>query len=263
MAVTEHVLYDNFVLENTFENFYNGKMDLMDKVTVDNSLVAVAGDKVQVNVYDAEGDVEELARGEGNTSTIKVSYTKNEYEVKLLQEKFEYCDEDIQKDPQVLEVGLQKMSAVMFNKANALAMAEFNKATLSLSVSKFDFDAIADGVAIFPYNEQGDEPIFLLAHPKDIAEFRKNLKGDLDYVEAYVRTGYIGTINGVSLYSTNSATQGQPILATNKAVKYFNKAGVSMEQDRDSDKRINYVYARKVGVFAFVDATQAVKLVKA
>jgi hypothetical protein len=93
-------------------------------------------------------------------------------------------------------------------------------------------------------------------------EIRKNLKDDLKYVEAYVRTGYVGTVNGVNLYVSNIATKDTIILATKKAVTYFTKKGTEIEQERDANIRKNTVYSRKYGIFAFTDATQAVKLTK-
>jgi hypothetical protein len=140
-------------------------------------------------------------------------------------------------------------------------MAEFGKATLVANVEKFDFDAFVDGVALFD-DETGELSIFALVHKDDVKEIRKNLKDSLQYVEAYVRKGYIGTVNGVNLYTSNIATSGEPILATKKAVTYFRKKGTEVEQDRNPDIRKNQVWHRQVGIFAFTDATQAVKLKK-
>ena len=41
-----------------------------------------------------------------------------------------------------------------------------------------------------------------------------------------------------------------------------NQKGTEVEQERDANIRKNTVYSRKYGIFAFTDATQAVKLTK-
>ena len=254
-------LYPNHVLANRFEDQYNSKLDLMQFCTVDDSLVGVAGDVKKINTYTATDGTEVLTMGEGNTKDIEVSYEEKEYTIELLQNRFPYFDEEEMRDPLVIEKGLNHMAVDMFNTANGKAMAEFNKASLSAPVTAFDFDAFVDGVALFP-TENEEVSIFALVHKDNMKEIRKNLKDDLKYVEAYVRTGYVGTINGVNLYVSNIATKDTIILATKKAVTYFTKKGTEIEQERDANIRKNTVYSRKYGIFAFTDATQAVKLVK-
>lgn len=254
--------YPNHVLANAFENQYATKLDLAQFCTIDESLVGVPGDKVVINTYTAtDGNTEVLAMGQGNTKDIEVSYEAKEVSVELLQNRFSYFDEEEMRDPKVVEKGIEHGVVDMFNTAMRKAMAEFNKATLSAPVEKFDFDAFVDGAALFD-NENGDIALFALAHKNDVKELRKNLKDSLQYVEAYARTGYIGSVNGIPVYTSNLATEGTIILATKKAVTYFSKKGTETEQKRDPDTRKNQVWNRKVGIFAFTDATQAVKIVK-
>ena len=260
-----NVTYPNHVLANKFEDQYATRLDLMQFCTVDDSLVGVAGDKVIINTYTATDGTETLAMGEGNTKDIEVNYEPQEYTIELLQNRFSYFDEEAMRDPKTIEKGLEHMAVDMFNTANKKAMAEFQKATLKADVTAFDFAAFVDGVALFNI-ENEDVSIFALCHKDDVKEIRKNLKDSLQYSEAYVRTGYIGSVAGVPIYTSNLATAGTVILATKKAVTYFNKKGTEIEQPpRDSsDANIhkNTVFSRKYGIFAFTDATQAVKLVK-
>ena len=253
--------YPNHVLANNFENQYATKLDLMQFCTVDDSLAGVAGDTVKINTYTATEGTEVLAMGEGNTKDIEVSYETKEYTIELLQNRFSYFDEEAMRDPKIVEKGQEHGVVDMFNTAQNKAMAEFGKATLVAPVSKFDFDAFVDGAALFD-NELGELSIFALVNKKDVAEIRKNLKDSLQYVEAYARTGYIGSVNGIAVYTSNIATEGTIILATKKAVTYFRKKGTEVEQDRNPDIRKNQVWHRQIGVFAFTDATQAVKISK-
>lgn len=253
--------YPNHVLENRFEDQYVTKLNLMQFCTVDDSLVGVAGDKVKINTYTATDGTETLAMGEGNTKDIEVSYEEKEYTIELLQNRFSYYDEEEMRDPKIVEKGLNHGVVDMINTAQRKAMAEFGKATLNAPVTAFNFDAFVDGAALFD-NELGELKIFALVHKDDIKEIRKNLKDELKYNEAYARTGYIGSVNAIPLYESKIATAGTIILATKKAVTYFRKKGTEVEQDRNPDTRKNQIWHRQIGIFAFTDATQAVKITK-
>lgn len=256
-----HICYDNEVLSSKFEDQYKSKLDLMQFCTVDDSLVGVAGDKVKINTYTATDGTQTLVMGEGNTENIEVSFEPKEYTIGLLQNRFSYYDEEEMRDPLVIDKGIDHMSTDMFNTANGKAMGAFREAQIQCIVKQLDFDAFVDGVALFPNNEAEALKIFCLINPKDRAKVRKNLKDDLKYVEAYARTGYIGTVNGINLYGSNIANIGEPILATKEAVTYFRKKGTEFEQERDANIRLNTMYSRQYGIFAFTDATKAVKLI--
>ncbi len=265
MSVTlnhTHKTYDNKVLESKFKDQYESKLDLMQFCTVDDSLTGVAGDKVTINTYTATDGTEVLEMGEGNTENIEVSFEPNTYEIELLQNRFPYYDEEEMRDPLVIEKGINHMSVDMFNTVNAKAMGAFAEAKLKAYVSKYDFDAFVDGVALFPNNEAEELKIFAFVNPENKAEIRKNLKDDLKYITDYVRTGYIGTVNGVNLYASNIAKKDEAILATKDAVTYFRKKGIEIAQDRDENIRLNRIYSREYGIFALTDATKAVKVIK-
>lgn len=261
--------YPNYVLANKFEDQYNSYLDLMNFCTVDDSLVGTAGMTKKIRTYSATNDkTETLKKGEGNTETIEASYTEKDYVIELLQNRFKYYDEDQMEDPLVVDKGLDHQAVDMFNTANAKAMKEFAKAEVEVSVSKFNFDAFVDGIAsmtaveIGEARELGGLGLFALVHKEDVAEIRKQLGDLLKYVEAFARTGYIGTVAGVNLYISNIATKGTIIIATKQAVTYFVKKGTEVEQEREPNTRENTAYLRKYGIFAFTDQRYAVKLVK-
>ena len=77
--------------------------------TVDNSLVGTAGMKRKINVYKATAGTEKLKMGEGNTKSIEVSFTPEEYEIQLAQNKFQYYDEQEMTDPMLVPVGTRHM----------------------------------------------------------------------------------------------------------------------------------------------------------
>lgn len=261
-----HTIYDNFYLSNEVEDQFASHLNLQQFCTVDNSLVGTAGMKRKINVYKATDGTEKLAMGAGNTKSIKVSYTDEEYEILLAQNRFEYYDEQEMTDPMLVPVGVRHMGTDMFNTVNADIFAEFNKATLAVEATAFDFGAFADAVAKLNIESTDNDPAvvapmtFGFVSPTDMASVRKNLKDDLKYVESFARTGYVGTVAGVNLYTKKNATAGTIIVATRQAVTLFNKKGVEIEQERDADTRKNSIWSRKYYLAALTDATKAVKI---
>ena len=259
-----HQAYPNYVLAQEIEDQYNSKLDLMRFCTVDNSLVGVAGDTKKIRVYRASNSTERLGLGEGNTQNIEVTYSDEEYTILLAQNRFPYYDEELMKDPMVVETGVKHMTTDMFNFVQADIFAEFKKATQSVTLSGTDyFGAFVDAVAMLPGENQEDLEVFAFVHPSDKAAIRKALKDDLKYVEAYVRAGYIGTVAGVNLYTKQDAVEGEIYGGTREAVTFFNKKGTEVEQERDANIRLNEIYSRKYYLAALTDETKAFKIVKA
>jgi hypothetical protein len=146
-----HQAYPNYVLANEIEDQYNSKLDLMRFCTVGNSLVGVAGDTKKIRVYQATDATEKLAMGEGNTKNIEVTYADKEYTILMAQNRFPYYDEELMKDPLVIQTGIRHMTTDMFNTVQADIFAEFNKATKTISLSGTDyFGAFVDAVAGLP-----------------------------------------------------------------------------------------------------------------
>lgn len=259
-----HVIYDNFYLSNEVEDQYNSHLDLLQFCTVDNSLEGVPGMKRRINVYSATDGTQKLAMGEGNTKSIEVSYENKEYEILMAQNRFEYYDEQAMIDPMLVPVGTRHMGTDLFNTVNAEVFAEFNKATLSVSVSNFDFAAFVDAQAKLNFENLESVSLFGFVCPADMAKIRKALKDDLKYVEAFSKNGYVGTVAGINLYTKKDADPGTIIIATKEAVTLFNKKGTEVEQPpRDSDDaniRKNTILSRKYYLAALTDATKVVKM---
>ena len=258
-----HKAYENFVLEAHIKDQLDSKLDLLQFCTVDNSLVGVAGDKKIVRLYSATNATEKLAMGDGNTKNIEATYEDVEYTIQLAQNRFPYYDEELMKDPKVVETGLNHSAVDMANTIQGDVYAEFAKATLAVENANFSFDNFVDAVALMNFENVEDVEIFAFVAPADMAAIRKALKDDLKYVEAYVRQGYIGTVAGVNLYTKANATPGTILGGTKEAVKMFHKTGVEVEQERDANIRLNEVYTRKYYVAALADAGKCFKIVKA
>lgn len=257
-----NTVYDNFVLSNEIEDQYNSHLDLQTFCTVDNSLVGTAGMLRKVNVYKATDGTEKLAMGSGNTKSIEVGFTPREYRILLAQNRFKYYDEQAMTDPQLVPVGTKHMGTDMFNTVNADIYAEFAKATQVVVVTEFNFDAFADAQSVLALEDLEGVSIFAFVSPTDVAELRKKLKDSLQYVEAYAKNGYIGTVAGVNIYTKKDAATGSIYMATREAVTLFNKKGTEVEQERDPNTRENSIYSRKYYLAALTDETKDVKIFK-
>lgn len=230
-----NTVYDNFVLSNEIEDQYNSHLDLQTFCTVDNSLVGTAGMLRKVNVYKATDGTEKLAMGSGNTKSIEVGFTPREYRILLAQNRFKYYDEQAMTDPQLVPVGTKHMGTDMFNTVNADIYAEFAKATQVVVVTEFNFDAFADAQSVLALEDLEGVSIFAFVSPTDVAELRKKLKDSLQYVEAYAKNGYIGTVAGVNIYTKKDAVTGSIYMATAGRLMFHNVNGeVRILEDVDS-----------------------------
>lgn len=253
-----HTVYENVVMSNKLNDILTTAVDLNQYMTIDTSMTESAGMKKVINTYTSTGDVEELAMGEGNSSEITVSFVPKEYTVKTFQGKFAFYDEQEMQDPMIVDTGLTHSADIMTNKWTALAIAEFEKATLATTPTAWSFDAVVDAIAEMKL--ENEEGLFLLISPADKAAFRKALKDDLKYSEGFVRTGYIGNVSGVPVIVTKAVPKGKGYLATKEAVTVFIKKDSETEYDRNADTRLNSYWVRKVGVVALTDATKVVKI---
>ena len=258
-----HQAYENYVLADMIEDQLNSKLDLLRFCTIDNSLVGVAGDTKKIRVYRASNGTEKLAMGDGNTKNIEVTYADEEYKILLAQNRFPYYDEELMRDPKVIDTGLNHMSTDMWNTVQADILAEFAKATMTVNPTAFDFAAFVDASALLNSENVEAEEIFCLVNPADVAAIRKTLKDDLKYVESFVKQGYIGHVAGMSLNVSKIVPAGTIYGGTKEAVTLFNKKGTEVEQKREPNVRLNEIFSRKYYVAAMTDATKCFKIVKA
>lgn len=253
----KNVVYDNVVLANKFEDILTTKVNMSNYMTVDTSMTEQAGMKKNINVYTATGNVEDLKMGEGNTEDISVSFTTKEYEVGLTQGRFQYFDEQAWTDPMAIEAGLKGLAQTMTNDFTSKAIAEMAKATKSVSGPALP-DTIADAIA--ECDTEDELAYTLLVNPADKAQVRVGLSTDLKYVEDYVRKGYIGTIYGVPVVSSNAIPEGTAYLVNKEAITLFIKRDTQVANDRDENCRNNYVYMRKCALVALTDENKICKI---
>ena len=163
-------------------------------------------------------------------------------------------------DPYVVQTGIQHAATDMFNTINADIFAEFNKTSNVVNATALDFGAFVDAAAALNLENIQGVSIFGFVCPKDMAKIRKSLKDDLKYVESFARSGYVGTVAGISLYTKKDAVENTIIVGTKEAVTFYNKKGTEVEQGRDENIRKNLVYSRRYYLAALTDETKAIKI---
>ena len=259
--------YSNFFLSNTVEDQFNSHLDLLQFCTVDNSLVGTAGMKRIIHSYRATNGTEKLTIGQGNSKSIEVSYTPVEYDIALAQNRFVWRDEDAMTDPMLVPVGMKHAGTDMFNTVQGDIYGEFAKTNIEVEASAPNFEAFVDaGAALNIENLEGVTK-FALVCPKDMGKIRKALKDDLKYNEAYARSGYVGSVGDIHVYTKADATEGEIIVATKEAVTVLNKKGVETEvitngnrSETAANVRENTAFSRKYYIVALTDESKAVKI---
>lgn len=265
-----NTIYSNKVIEAKAKDILTTKINARSMMTIDDSLVGTAGMVKTINTYTYTGTAEEVAAGAGNTSRGSIAYVGKDYTVKMVQQAFDYLDEDFMKDNVIVDMGIQGATSVMSNKMtsdfySALATTGSGSTELVQKVTfpkgkEIGYDAIVD--AISALNVEDESGVFVIIPNAWKAALRK----DADYKAArmgeVVYNGQVGTIAGIPVVATKALT-GKAYVLTKEAVTLFLKKDVEVEQDRDADKRKNSIYLRDCYVCALTDATKACKIVEA
>ena len=253
-------VFDNEVLEVKLENQLTTALDMNQFITTDYSLSANPGMTIRIRKYVGSGNVEDVTMGNGNTGDIGASFSEVPYEVGTTQGRVVYFDEQQMDDPTAIDKAIQHLSEQLTNDMTAKIVAEFGKGTNIKYSYGFNFADTVDAIASFPDETTKDESLFMLINRKDYAKFQKNLGTALQYVEDFVRRGYVGTVAGVPVYMSDAVSEGEAYIATRAAVTCYMKKGNEVEQERDANLRKNSIYARNVKVIALTNDNKVVVL---
>lgn len=252
-----NTVFANKIIEAKAKDLLTTAVNTRSLMTVDTSLAAEAGMTKTINVYTYTGEAEELGVGEGNSNRGSIAYVGTDYTVKMIQQAFDYADEDFMKDNTIVDSMLKGANQVMVNKMTSDFIAEVKKATLSHTAA-LSYDAVVDAIA--KLNVEDESGLFLIVSPAGKAALRK----DPDYVAArmgeVVYNGQVGTICGIPVIVSKAIEDGEAFIMSAEAVKLFMKKDVEVEQDRDADTRTNSVYLRTAYICALVDATKICKI---
>ena len=251
-----NTVFNNKIIEAKAQDLLTTAVNTRSLMSVDNSLAQEPGMIKTINVYTYTGAAEEVGVGEGNTTRGSVAYKGTDYTVKMVQQAFDYQDEDFLKDNNVVDMGVKGATQLMTNKMTADFIGECAKATLS-QAGGVSYDNIVDAIA--KLNVEDESGLFILTNVAGKAALRK----DADYVAArmgeVVYNGQVGTIAGIPVIVSKAADA--TYVMNKEAVKLLMKKDVEVEQDRDADTRTNSIYLRSAYLVALVDATKICKIV--
>jgi len=251
-----NTVFNNKVIEAKATELLNTKVNTRNLMTVDTSLAQEAGMTKTINVYTYTGAAEEVGVGEGNTTRGAIGFVGTDYTVKMVQQAFDYQDEDFMKDNTIVDNGVKGATELMTNKLNADFFAECAKATLNVDAAALGYEAIVD--AISELNLEDESKVFVVIPNDKKADLRK----DEDYKTArmgeVIYNGQVGTVAGIPVIASKATDTAY--VMTNEAVKLFMKKDIEAEQDRDKDTRTNSVYLRTAYLCALVDATKICKI---
>lgn len=253
-----NTVYANKVIEAKAKDLLTTSVNTRNLMTVDTELAQEAGMTKTINVYTYTGEAQELAAGEGNTNRGSITYEGKDYTVKMVQQAFDYQDEDFMKDNTIVDNMLKGANQVMVNKMASDFYAEAAKATLT-QTGAISYDTIVDAIA--KLNVEDESGLFIIITPEQKAAIRK----DVDYKAArmgeVVYNGQIGTVAGIPVIVSKAA--GNAYVMSKDAIKLFMKKDLEIEQERNADTRTNSVYLRTAYLVALVDATKICKITAA
>ena len=255
-----NTVFENKIIQAKAKDLLTTAVNTRNLMTVDNSLTQEAGMIKTINVYTYTGEAEELGIGEGNSVRGGISFVGTDYTVKMVQQAFDYHDEEFMKDHNVVEMGVKGATNLMTNKMTADFIAEAKKATLAHSAAEFGYDAVVDAIA--KLNLEDESKLFIVIPTAWKADLRK----DPDYVAArmgeVVYNGQVGTVCGIPVIASNALTDVAFVMSA-EAISLIMKEDVEVEQERDADKRLNSIYLRSAYIVALTDATKICKITKA
>lgn len=252
--------YENKVIQDMLEEKLTTLLSMSQFLTVDTSLEGVDGMIKEVHRYKSTGGAEDVTEGSGNTNKLKIQYESTPYTCTTTQATFFYTDEQLAKDSYMVDAGITDLAKAIVNDYNAKSITELEKTTNLIytgsDTTAPSFDNFADAIAMLGNGglEDSEEIGFsALVNPSMKATLRKALKSDLQYVEAFVRAGYIGSICGIPIYTSKAVSKKEVIICSKAATTAFMKKEVETEQSRDIETRTNTVVARNVKVIALTD----------
>ena len=273
----QHQLYDNEVLAVKLDEILETYLNAQNLMTVDASLVEAAGMWKTINTYTyapaegGEGDgkwvgLKPVGIGEGTDESAIVKLEAVNHEVKVHQQMFQYADEEIMRDPRILEVAMKGMAETMANHLNQQffdAISSDQVLNHNAEAQPFSYELVVDALAGFANAKAAHEDeagLFLLVNHVHRAEIRK----DPDFVSAQLGKilfdGQIGTIAGIPVIVSRKVPAGEAYLMSKEAVTCFVKKASEVEQERIANTRTNKIYGRKVNLVAVTDSTKIVRL---
>ena len=253
--------YSNFVIEDLIKSYINTKLGMSRFLTVDESLVGTDGLKAVIHRYTGVGGAEDLTKGNKNTSEVDAAWTSEEYTASRHQATTSYTDDDNFEDSAWVNAKIQYLGESMISDYNSKAVGEMAKTENIVEVSDWSFDAFADAVGRYAEEHEVEDGLQFVVDIKLVPAIRKKLRDSLQYSEAYVRQGALGTVCGVPVFPTKLlAGKGVGYLVNAEAIRDFVKSNVRVEQTRDIERKKNTIVADRYDIIALFDETKCIQV---
>lgn len=235
MAVMKTNIIDPQVLGAFLDNKLCNAIKLTPVVMVDQTLVGRPGSKLELPKYNYVGDAVDVAEGEA-MSPASLQASTEAVTIKKAGKYIEVTDEakltaygDL-----VAEIGNQLLTA-MASKIEDDLYTELRTATKEVQASAFDKDVVADALAEFGEDLDGD--IFLFINAKDFAVLRKD--PDFVHVDNGIITGERGMIHGCRIVVANRVQANEAFVMKRGALALVMKRNVMVEADRDITRGVD------------------------
>ena len=238
------------------------KIRFLPLVQVDTTLVNQPGDTITVPRYEYTGDAKVVAEGEP-IDLKKLITSKVDAKVKKVADGFSLTDEAALSgygDP-VGTIKRQLVDTIAAGVDNDI-LAALAQTKLTYNTTAFTLDTIDAAVALF--NDEDDDSMVLMTHPKDALALRKKVGQDWtrasELGDQILIKGTFGEILGAQVVRSKKLAEGTAYLIKQGALKLYMKRDVEVETARDIEIKATKVTADQHFTAYLYDESKAIKI---
>lgn len=256
-------MVDPQVLAEMIREKLEAKIRFAPLANVDNTLVGQPGSTITVPKWKYIGDAEVVAEGEAIDLTKLESETED-FTIQKAAKGVEITDEAVLSgygDP-VGEAGDQLMISIAQKVDNDALEALDSTGLEYSSADGITFDAVDEAQAIF--NDEDDEPMVLVANPKDVSKLRKTAGEDWtrasELGDNIIVNGVFGEVLGAQIIRSRKVEEGTAYLVKSGALAIYMKRDADVEDDRDIIHKTTVITADQHYGAHLYDESKAVKI---
>lgn len=230
---------------------------------VDRTLVGRPGSTITVPKFKYIGDAADVAEGEAIDLSLLETSTED-FTIKKAAKGVEITDEAVLSglgDP--IGEASKQLTMAISNKVDNDVLAALATTTLEYTAgTAWDLDTISDAIDIF--NDEDDEPMVLVMHPKDASKLRKSVAGEWDKAsdlgDNIIVRGTYGGVLGAQVVRSKKLAEGTAYLVKQGALAIYMKRAVEAEDDRDIIKKTTVITADQHYGAHLYDESKAIKI---
>lgn len=240
------------------------KIKFSSLATIDNTLVARAGNTITVPKFAYIGDASDVAEGVALGTTVLTAST-TQATVKKAGKAVELTDEAVlSAHGDIVGEATRQLTMAVASKVDADCVEALEGATLTYdgSTAPISYEGIVN--AVDKFNEEDLEPRVIFVHPAQVTQLRKD--ADFKDINKYplktIMTGVIGEICGCQVVASrrvkdDGTSYHNPIVKSG-ALTIYMKRGAQVETDRDILSSTTVIKADEHYVAVLSDDSKAV-----